>query len=138
MTEILYKPNNINQSTCKWNKFCISDSDQNYHKTNSSIIFAVITKTLNVILVISTEEMEAEVDCGIYLDERDNLVHISDLTGSSFSSVDVVTMLDWACVYWRLRFYLHRLLLLFTFIVFVPVHVLLTLYLEYDLIIIII
>ena len=30
-------------------------------------------------------------------------------------------------------FYLHRLLLLFTFIVFVPVHVLLTLYLEYDL-----
>ena len=34
--------------------------------------------------------------------------------------------------------FLHRLLLLFTFIVFVPVHVLLTLYLEYDLIIIII
>ena len=32
----------------------------------------------------------------------------------------------------------RRLLLLFTFIVFVPVHVLLTLYLEYDLIIIII
>jgi len=95
MTEILYKPNNINQSTCKWNKFCISDSDQNYHKTNSSIIFGVITKTLNVILVISTEEMEAEVDCSIYLDERDNLVHILDLTGSSFSSVDVVTMLDW-------------------------------------------
>jgi len=30
---------------------------------------------------------------------RDNLVHISDLSGSSFSSVDVVTMLDWACVY---------------------------------------
>ena len=30
---------------------------------------------------------------------RDNLVHISELSGSSFSSVDVVTMLDWACVY---------------------------------------
>ena len=30
---------------------------------------------------------------------RDNLVHISDLSGSSFRSVDVVTMLDWACVY---------------------------------------
>ena len=30
---------------------------------------------------------------------RDNLVHISDLSGSSFSSADVVTMLDWACVY---------------------------------------
>ena len=30
---------------------------------------------------------------------RDNLVHISDLSGSSFSSPDVVTMLDWACVY---------------------------------------
>ena len=30
---------------------------------------------------------------------RDNLVHISDLSGSSFSSADVVTMLDWECVY---------------------------------------
>ena len=30
---------------------------------------------------------------------RDNLVHISDLSGSSFSSVDVVTMLHWARVY---------------------------------------
>ena len=61
---------------------------------------------------------------------------------SQSNIVSTLAVLMWK-LYWTGRactggcdfilFYLHRLLLLFTFIVFVSVHVLLTLYLEYDL-----